>query len=174
MAARFRVGQTVKITIGSGTGELAKIVETPDSDGFWRVERLTGPGKGKSERYPSNWLVRYTGEIPEEKPPYVPTPEHLADLKILSDMLDAEAKERDWCEDYREFVKDANTKLTVPLEIPVEDYEIIIQTGDGSGYAYGETSETVTVTAPSEEEAVAKVVEIVDKYLRGELVEKTG
>lgn len=105
---------------------------------------------------------------------YTPTPEHLADIKAISERLQAEAEQREWCEDYNEVVEDLNQRLTVTLDLMTSDYTVVIQGENYGSDLYSDTQEEVTVTATSEDDAVAKVAEIVQKYLRGELIDRPG
>lgn len=170
MATRFRVDQEVRVKDGRGTGlggSRGKVVSVPS-----RGDRYYGVVIGGNNP-PFTFLADDLEAVETTSTPkvYVPTPEHLADIKAISDRLQSEAEEREWCEDYNEVIEDLNQSLTVKLELLEQDYTVKIS-GEDTGY-YGSDTEQVEVRATSEEEAVAKVAEIVDKYLRGLLVEKS-
>lgn len=47
---------------------------------------------------------------------------HLADIKIISDYLNVEARENEWCSRYDKFQREVNAQLSVPLEVREHDY----------------------------------------------------
>ena len=51
---------------------------------------------------------------------------HIADIKIISDCLNVEARENEWCSRYDKFQREVNAQLSVPLEVREHDYQGIV------------------------------------------------
>lgn len=70
--------------------------------------------------------------------------DHQLDISYLSDELNEEAVERNWCSEYQEFIDRVNHRLTYKLEPPTRDYTISISMS---------LSGSFTVTANNEDAA---------------------
>jgi len=51
---------------------------------------------------------------------------HSEDIAKISEMLNAEATRRDWCNEYRAFVERVNQYLHTPLPLPPTDWRVTI------------------------------------------------
>lgn len=192
MATRYRTGQSVRIKDDRGTGvhagDIAVIERLPDrgthQSRFYNVRMLNGVKAGSTYSFTAQEFEPFAstgmadpGGLNTSKV-YAPTPEHLADIKAISDRMRDVADEQDWCiEGYNDVVAELNQTLTVKLPLKETEFTIVIQDEeyDGSGLSYNgnEAQESVTISATSTDDAVEKVAEIVNKYLRGDLVEKS-
>jgi hypothetical protein len=67
---------------------------------------------------------------------------HADDVKKISEALGKEAEDRDWCDDYQQFVADLNPSLEVPLAAMERDLEVTVYGTVRVPFAYTVTLST--------------------------------
>lgn len=91
---------------------------------------------------------------------------HRRDINTLSNALNNEAIERNWCSEYQDFVRDVNQRLTIELEMPIREYTVYFTaTVSGSFTVEAESEEHAQRMADDMSEAMPSYVYLGDHYV---------
>ena len=88
---------------------------------------------------------------------------HERDIELISNALLEQAKDRDWCSQYDEFIKNLNKELSVELKTREREYEVEIEITQKRTQTV-----TVTITADSEEHARELIEDDMSAYYESE------
>jgi len=119
MMSDFRITEAGSITNGIATLDAPapdRVVELE-----LQIERLTGEAAVSRTR-----IEALNREVQTARR------NHHADIDVIGEALTEEAKNRSWCEEYRNFIAKVNSRLSVELPLLEQDFEV-------------EVTETVTV-----------------------------
>ena len=89
---------------------------------------------------------------------------HERDIELIGNALLEEAKDREWCSQYDEFITDLNKLLSVELKTREKEYEVEIEVTQKRTQRV-----TVTITAGSEEHAKELINDDPSNYYEGEI-----
>jgi capsid protein len=91
---------------------------------------------------------------------------HIQDIKLISDALMEQAEDRDWCDQYDNFIEELNTRLSIELEERTKEYEVEIEVTQTRTQRV-----TVTIKARDEDQARELIDDSPEDYYAEQITE---